>query len=162
MNDATHLDSIRSLHGLIARSSDNASWGADPDRMSDWQRAAITRLHTLTMTDKILYLSSAKVGETEWDFVAFTARRVVRVLVWNAGSAAVRFEAVTFGRSSLESLELLDVDGIATGPTWPSEVNLIGHYRAGSVPLPLDRFASRSNKLDLVRLLSSLQKDLMR
>jgi len=83
------------------------------------------------------------------------------VLVWNAGSPAVRFETVTFARSSLESLELLDVDVVDAGASWPGEVNLIGHYRAGSVPLPLDRFASRSNKLDLVRLLRSLQNDLM-
>jgi len=161
MNDERHLDSIRSLHGVIARSSDNTSWGTDADRMSDWQRAVLTRLHALTMTDTILYLSSAKAGETEWDFVAFTPRRVVRVLVWNAGSPAVRFETVTFARSSLESLELLDVDVVDAGASWPGEVNLIGHYRAGSVPLPLDRFASRSNKLDLVRLLRSLQNDLM-
>lgn len=162
MNDDAHLDSIRALHGVIARSSDNASWGAEADLMSEWQRAVVTRLHALTMTDKILYVSSAKVGEAEWDFVAFTPRRVVRVLVWNAGNAAVRFETVTFARSSLESLELLDVDAVAAGASWPGEVNLIGHYRAGSVPLPLDRFASHSNKLDLVRLLSSLQKDLIR
>lgn len=160
MNDDAHVDAINSLHAVIAGSSEDTSWGTDADRMSDWQRSVLARLHALTMTEKILYLSSAKSGETEWDFVAFTARRVVRVLVWNAGTEAVRFETVTFARSSLHSLELLEVDVVSAGARWPSEVTLVGHYQAGSVPLPLDRFASRSNKLDLVRLVSSLQRDL--
>jgi len=161
MDDAPHLNSIRSLHGVIAGSSDDPSWGTEADRMTDWQRAVLTRLHALTLTDKILYLSSAKVGESEWDFVAFTNRRVVRVLVWNAGQGAVRYETVTYARSSLQSLELLDVGDLSSeADTWPTDLNLIGHYQAGSVPLPLDRFASQSNKHDLVRLLSSLLKDL--
>ena len=161
MDDKLHLNAIRSLHGVIAGSSDDTSWGTEADRMGGWQRAVLTRLYALTMSDKILYLSSAKVSDTEWDFVAFTALRVVRVLVWNAGQAAVRFETVTFARTSLESLELLDVGDIPAGESaWPIDLNLIGHYRVGSVPLPLDRFASESNKHDLVRLLKSLQEDL--
>src|SRR3954471_24696181 len=119
MNDHAHLDSINSLHGVIAGSSEDTSWGTEADRMSSWQRAVLTRLHALTLTDKILYLSSAKVGEADWDFVAFTPRRIVRVLVWGAATDAVRYETVTFARSSLLSLELLDVDDVPAAESWP-------------------------------------------
>jgi hypothetical protein len=161
MADDQHVDSISALHSLVAGSSSNTAWGTDSSRMADWQRGVLTRIHALTLSDKIRYLSSATADGTDWDFVAFTDRRVVRVVVWNANQTAVRFETSTFARASLQSLELLDVDDIPpdTG-SWPTEINLIGHYRAGSVPLPLDRFASDSNKHDLISLLRSLQKDL--
>lgn len=158
-NDRESLDA---LHLLIGKSSDSVPWSAARTSAPDWQRGVITRLHALTIHDDIRYLSSARVDTGDWDFIAFTPDRVVRVLVTNSNGNAVRFETTTFPRVSLQSLELLDVEDIPDGDEpWPVEVNLIGHYLVGSVPLPLDRFASDSNRHDLSQLLQSLLEDLV-
>jgi hypothetical protein len=154
-------DSIDALRLLVADSSVGERWNAPPSPLADWQRGVLTRMHALTIHDEIHYMSSAKLDNGDWDFVAFTENRVVRVLVSNSGSDAVRFETVTFPRSSLESLELLDLEQEPdSDDSWPVDVNLIGHYRVGSVPLPLDSFASPENKRDLSVLLRSLLQDL--
>jgi hypothetical protein len=160
MGIENHRESLDALHLLIGGSSDSDQWGAVGDSAPDWQQGVLTRLHALTIHDEIHYLSSAKLDTGDWDFVAFTPDRVVRVLVTNSAGDSVRFETVTFARASLQSLELLDVESIPHGDEpWPVDVNLIGHYPAGSVPLPLDRFASDSNKHDLSQLLQSLLED---
>lgn len=161
MGNDDHRSSIDALRLVVSDSSLSEQWDAAPSPLADWQRGVLTRIHALTLHDEILYLSSAKLDTGDWDFVAFTENRVVRVLVSNAGSDAVRFETVTFPRDSLESLELLDVEKVPEDEdSWPVDVNLIGHYRVGSVPLPLDSFASPENKRDLSVLLRSLLQDL--
>ena len=160
MGIENHRESLDALHLLIGGSSDSDQWSAVTESAPDWQRGVLTRLHALTIHDDIRYLSSAKLDTGDWDFVAFTPDRVVRVLVTNPGSGTDRFETVTFSRDSLQSLELLDVGSVPDGDEpWPVDVNLIGHYLVGSVPLPLDRFASDSNKRDLSGLLQSLLED---
>lgn len=162
MGNDDHRNSIEAIRVLVTDSSvSDEQWGAAPGPLAEWKRGVLTRMHALTIHDEIQYLSSAKLDTGDWDFVAFTENRVVRVLVSNAGTDAVRFETVTFPRDSLESLELLDVEKVPEGDdSWPVDVNLIGHYRVGSVPLPLDSFASAENKRDLSVLLRSLLQDL--
>ncbi|MEP6481953.1 MAG: hypothetical protein ABJA94_08100 [Rhodoglobus sp.] len=162
MGNDDHRNSIDALRGLVTDSSvSDEQWDAAPSPLTGWQRGVLTRMHALTIHDEIHYLSSAKLDTGDWDFVAFTENRVVRVLVSNAGSDAVRYETVTFPRDSLESLELLDIEKLPEGDeSWPVDVNLIGHYGVGSVPLPLDSFASPQNKRDLSVLLRSLLQDL--
>jgi hypothetical protein len=128
-----------------------------------WRGDVLTRLLALTIDQDILYLSSAKLDDDDWDFIAFTETRVVRVLVTTSGNGEARLETTTFPRDSLESLELLDVGSIPADETeWPAELNVIGHYRSSSIPLPLDKFSSPKNKRELARLLQSLLQDVGR
>ncbi len=160
MGIENYRESLDALYLLIGKSSDSVPWGAARESAPDWQRGVITRLHALTIHDDIRYLSSARLDTGDWDFIAFTPDRVVRVLVTDSSGNAARFETTTFPRVSLQSLELLDVEDIPDGDEpWPVDMNLIGHYLVGSVPLPLDRFASDSNKHDLGQLLQSLLDD---
>ena len=160
MGIENHRESLGALHLLIKGSSKSEEWDAVGESAPDWQQGVLTRLRALTIHADIRYLSSSKLDTGDWDFVAFTPDRVVRVLVTSPTGDAIRFETVTFSRSSLQSLELLDVESIPDGDQpWPVDVNLIGHYLAGSVPLPLDRFASDSNRHDLSHLLQSLLDD---
>lgn len=155
-------ESLDVLHLLIGASSDNHQWGASRESAPRWQQGVIARLHAFTIHDDIRYLSSAKLEAGDWDFIAFTQDRVVRVLVTSADRGDARFETTTFPRQSLQSLELLDVESIPEGDEpWPLDVHVIGHYLVGSIPLPLDRFASDSNKHDLSQLLQSLLDDVV-
>jgi hypothetical protein len=151
------------LHRLIATSSDSGAWGASSaaaEQLVDWQRDVLAKILTLTIDQEIQYLSSARLDDEDWDFVAFTETRVVRVLVTQSDGGPARIETTTFPRGTLESLELLDVGAVPDNDDeWPAELNVVGHYRSASIPLPLDRFASGENKRDLGRLLRSLLQD---
>jgi hypothetical protein len=160
MTNDDHRLRITELHDLVATSSNSGSWAREIDSIENWQSDVLTRILALTIDQDIQYLSSAKLDDEDWDFVAFTEKRVVRVLVTAAGGTSVRLETTTFARDTLESLELLDVGAIPTNETpWPADLNLIGHYHSASIPLPLDKFASTGNKLELVHLLRSLLQD---
>ncbi len=152
------------LHALIVGSSQNDSWAAASTRSArpePWQADVIAKILTLTAEREIHYLSTAMPDDDDWDIVAFTDTTVVRVAIIREGSEVVHAEAVTFARTSLETLELLDVAPIPDdSEPWPSDVNLLGHYRSATVNLPLDKFASPDNRRDLVRFLNSLLNDL--
>lgn len=168
MSNADHRLRTEELNGLIVASSARGEWrspsfeagGNEAAKSDGWQREVLSRILTLTIDQDIQYLSSAKLDDGEWDFIAFTETRVVRVLVAESDGSPARIETTTFPRDSLDSLELLDVGAIPDNEDeWPADLNLIGHYRSASIPLPLDGFASGANKRDLVRLLRSLLQD---
>ncbi|HEY4266993.1 MAG TPA: hypothetical protein VGM94_02265 [Galbitalea sp.] len=155
-NDA-YADRTDELHRLIAASSDNGKWTASADDLADWQRDVLARILLLAADQEVQYLSLSKVDDDHWDFVAFTDDRVVRVFVADSDAGPARLEATTFARSSLESLELLDTGPISN--SHPSALRLIGHYRSASISLPLDKFASTTNRGNLERLLQTLLYD---
>jgi hypothetical protein len=160
MGNDDHRRRIGELHELVAASSAQARWSAGLGTLHAWQTTVLSRILALTLDQDIEYLSSAQLSDEDWDFVAFTEHRVVRVLASATGGASVRLETTTFPRDSLESLDLLDVGPIPENEdTWPADLNLIGHYRSASIPLPLDKFASSDNKRKLVHLLQSLLQD---
>lgn len=155
-------ESAGRLHRLIVGSSTAAAWSDsdEPDTLPEWQRDVISKILALTLNQEILYLSTAMPDDEDWDIVAFTKTSVVRVLLVRVEGSPSRTETSTFARSSLESLELLEVAPIpGDDAEWPSNINLLGHYRSDTVALPLDKFASGTNKRELVRLLESLLED---
>jgi hypothetical protein len=163
ISNEEHRSRTEELNNLIVASTESSEWAAPvgsagtPD---GWQAEVLSRILTFTIDQEIQYLSSAKLDDESWDFIAFTETRVVRVLVDQADGQPARIETTTFPRDSLESLELLDVGAIPDDEAeWPADLNLIGHYRSASIPLPLDGFASGANKRELVRLLRSLLQD---
>jgi len=154
--------SAAELHRLIVGSSLTPSWSTStaPEALPDWQRDVLSKILTLTLGQEILYLSTAMPDDNDWDIIAFTQTTVVRVLLVRNDGEPSRTETSVFPRSSLESLELLDAAPIPDDESeWPSDINLIGHYRSATVALPLDRFASSTNRRELVRLLKTLLED---
>ena len=166
MSNDEHRLRIKQLHDLVLTSSASPVWDAPTNEQGipdGWRGAVLTHLLTLTLDQDILYLSSANLDGAEWDFIAFTETRVVRVLVTVSDSGDARLETTTFPRESLESLELLDVGGVPEDDgEWPADLNVIGHYRSASIPLPLDKFSSSKNRRELARLLRSLLQDVGR
>ena len=163
-NNDEHRRRAAAIHTLIERSSDSTGWatGSDgPESRPDWQQAVVARILALTFDQDITYLSAATQDSTDWEIVAFTDATVVLVLISRIGGEEPLIETSSFPRSSLESLEVLDVVLIpADEEEWPSGLNLVGHYTSAIVSLPLDRFASHENQRTLARLLSSLTSDL--
>jgi hypothetical protein len=163
VSNEEHRLRIQQLHELVLASSVSSEWSSAtaPDGAPEgWQRAVLTRLLALTMDQDIAYIASAKLDDQDWDFIAFTESRVVRVLVTLSGKGDARLETTTFPRHSLESLELLDVGPVPENEEdWPVDLTMIGHYRSASIPLPLDKFSSTTNKRELARLLRSLLQD---
>jgi len=151
------------LHQLIIGSSTSAAWLASSGgtRLPEWQHDVLAKILTLTYDQEILYLSTALPDAEDWDIIAFTDSSVVQVVMNRVDGKSPHVEASAFPRSSLESLELLDVAQIPEDESlWPSDLTLIGHYRSATVTLPLDNFASQGNKRELVRLLTSLLQDI--
>jgi hypothetical protein len=151
------------LHKLIIGASTSSAWSnsAENDVLPDWQRDVLSKILALTYEQEILYLSTAMPDASDWDIIAFTDASVVQVVMTRVDGKAEHVEASVFLRSSLESLELLDVASVPwDDAVWPSELNLIGHYRSATVSLPLDKFSSPGNKRELVRLLTSLLQDI--
>jgi len=159
-----HREDAAGLHDLITGSSTSEAWfnaGAAAGGPPQWQRDVISRILALTFDQEIEYLSTAMPDGEDWDIVAFTQSTVVRVLVVKNNEAVSHIESVAFPRSSLDSLELVEVAPIPTdGDAWPTQLGLIGHYRSATLVLPLDKFASSDNQRDLTRLLTSLLQDL--
>ena len=152
-------------HALIVGSSESTAWrraATGESGIPPWQHEVVARVLTLTYDQDIQYLSTAMPDDEDWDVVVFTATTIVRVVVVRDAGTVSRIESFVFPRSSLESLELLDVAPIEDDSSqWPTELTLLGHYRAASITLPMDKFASSDNKRDLRRLLASLLEDLV-
>jgi hypothetical protein len=166
MDTDEYLTHVAELHALIVGSNVSSAWAQAADGSSEppqWQRDVLSKILALTFDQQIQYISTATPDDDDWDIVAFTDATVVRVVVVRDGNTVPHTEAFAFPRSSLESLELLDVDTVPRDAgSWPSELTLIGHYRAATINLPLDRFASGGNKQALALLLTSLLQDLNR
>ena len=148
---------------MILASTRSEAWQSaeESGEGSDWRRDAVSRLLALTFNQRIDYLSVATPESGDWEIVAFTDTTVVRVTVVRTTKGVSHVESLALPRSSLESLELLDVAPLSDDKErWPDELNLIGHYRGATLRLPMDKFASGDNKKDLVALLSSLLSDL--
>ena len=164
METNEHLQSATDLHSLIVGSTSSRGWSIATDGAADpptWQRDAMAKILALTFDQHIEYLSTAMPDGQDWEIVAFTEATVVRVAVVRDGDEVSRTESFAFPRSSLESLELLDIAPIPLDDgAWPADLNMVGHYRAATINLPLDKFASPNNKSDLARFLSSLLQDL--
>jgi hypothetical protein len=151
------------LHQLIVGASISSAWAdsSDSDALPSWQRDVLSKILALTFDQDILYLSTAMPEGEDWDIIVFTDETVVRVLLVRNDGEPAHSETSAFPRSSLESLELMDVAPIPDDDeVWPSGLNLIGHYRSATVTLPLDNFASPHNRRDLERLLTSLLRDI--
>lgn len=150
------------LQRTITGASDSSAWedaGAG-EGVPDWQRDVLSKILALTLDQEILYLSTALPDQNDWDIIAFTESTVVRVLMVRGSGAPAHTETSVFPRSSLQSLELVEVAPIPdNNDPWPSNMHLIGHYTSATVTLPLDRFASNDNKRELVQLLTSLLQD---
>ncbi len=159
-------DSASALYALIGSSSDRTIWSVGQqgaDTIPVWQHDIVAKILAITSGQDILYLSLSSPDEGNWEIVAFTEAIVVHVQINRQSQTGTYSEIQCFPRSSLLSLEILEVDPLPTDDaSWPTNLNLLGRYRTATVPLPLDRFASPTNKKDLSRLLASLLNDLAR
>ena len=159
-------DSAAALYDLIDSSSDSTGWSASAqgsDPIPVWQHDVVAKILAITTGQDILYLSLSSPDEGNWEIVVFTEAVVVHVLINRQAPTATYSEIQCFPRSSLMSLEIVEVDPLPVDEApWPTNLNLLGRYQTATVALPLDRFASPTNKKDLTRLLASLLNDLAR
>ena len=164
MSTSEQRDAAAALNALISKASSSEAWfdAADTEGLpQSWQQEAVSRILVLTYGQELHYLSLASPESGDWEIVAFTDATVVRVTVVRTTKGVSHVESLALPRSSLESLELLDVAPLSDDKErWPDELNLIGHYRGATLRLPMDKFASSDNRKDLVALLSSLLSDL--
>lgn len=159
-------DSATALYDLIGSSSDSAGWSGGSQGSASipaWQHDIVAKILAITTGQDILYLSLSSPDEGNWEIVAFTEAVVVHVQINRQTPTSTYSEIQCFPRSSLLSLEIVEVDPMPVDDaSWPTNLNLLGRYRTATVALPLDRFASPTNKKDLSRLLASLLNDLAR
>ena len=163
MSTTEQREAASALHELISKASSSEAWADATDTAGPqaWQSEAVSRILVLTYGQELHYLSLASPESGDWEIVAFTDATVVRVTVVRTTKGVSHVESLALPRSSLESLELLDVAPLSDDKErWPDELNLIGHYRGATLRLPMDKFASSDNRKDLVALLSSLLSDL--
>jgi hypothetical protein len=152
------------LHKRITDSSTNSAWVeqcAEGGPIPKWQLAAVAALLALTQNDEVDYLTSSLLEGRDWQIVAFTARRVVRLILTPSMAGDYLTHAYVFARETLSSIELLSSPApIATQDPWPANLSMVAKYEEATIPLPLDDFASPKNRSQIPRLLASLLADM--
>ncbi|ARC56639.1 hypothetical protein AS850_06075 [Frondihabitans sp. 762G35] len=151
------------IHKRITESSTKSAWSTqciENESIPKWQLATVAALLALSQGEELDYVTSSLLEDRDWQIVAFTPRRVVRLVLTPSHSGELLTHGYVFGRGTLSAIELVSSPApISTQDPWPGNLSMIARYAGATIPLPLDDFASPRNRSQIPRLLASLLKD---
>lgn len=158
----------QSLDNRIRDAHDLRIWQEAADRsrvdgvgsMPPWQRDLISRL--LSIDEPFDYLTFTYPESGTCRLVAFTASYIVdaKILPLAHGEYSIQSFRVR-GRSDIESIRVETISSVPfESVDWPIRITLQLQLGDEDLPLPLDRYASRSNMAELVRFYPSILRSL--
>ncbi|NEN04358.1 hypothetical protein G3T36_00590 [Diaminobutyricibacter tongyongensis] len=162
----SHLDAFgqaSTLSRLLTTSLANDEWdAATTPSPAGWYLDFVSKILALTRGEAVVYVSTTFHRESGGRAVVLTGRGVITAGV-TFTDAAAKVTATRLSRSTLRSIEVVDVDrmSLTAGEEWPRVESVILTFDGTALTLPVDSgTVSTATRQSLDAIVPSLISDL--
>ena len=160
---ADSRDLAMNLNQRFEECTDSQTWTeavAARSEIAYWQRDLLSKL--LSLQAEIVYLTADFSSELAWKVIAFTETNIIQVEIPPQRVDELKRSTTSItSRNSISKIEIVSVAMVPFDSSkWPNQIEILLHTNDSVLKLPLDRYASRENKSELVAFYPSLFADL--
>lgn len=160
---AEYRDLAMNLNQRFEECNDLRIWAeaaAVRSEMPFWQHDLLSKL--LSLQADIVYLTADFSSEFAWKVIAFTETNLIQVEIPPQRLDDRKRSTISVtSRNSIVKVEIVSIPMVPfESVNWPNQIEILLHTKDSVLKLPLDRYASRENRSELVAFYPSLLADL--